>query len=74
MQIICHKSLTVHQIWTTFDTRIRLWTPFPCAKFQGDRITHLRYIAIFANMQKDEEEKNEEKKTKILAACILEMD
>ena len=41
---------------------MRLWTPFLCAKFQGDRSTRLRFIAIFASVRKDEEEKNEEKK------------
>ena len=43
---------------------MRLWTPFLCAKFQGDRSTRLRFIAIFASVRKDEEEeekKNEEK-------------
>ena len=45
---------------------IRLWTPFLCAKFQGDRSTCLRFIAIFASVRKDEEEKkNQEKKTKL---------
>ena len=43
---------------------MRLWTPFLCAKFQGDRSTRLLVIAIFASVRKDEEEekKNEEKK------------
>ena len=44
---------------------MRLWTPFLCAKFQGDRSTRLRFIALFASVRKDEEEeekKNEEKK------------
>ena len=36
---------------------MRLWTPFLCAKFQGDRSTRLRFIAIFASVQKDEEKK-----------------
>ena len=49
---------------------MRLWTPFLCAKFQGDRSTRLRFIAIFASVQKDEEE---EKKNEILAAHISEM-
>ena len=40
---------------------MRLWTPFLCAKVQGDWSTRLRFIAIFASVQKDEE-KNEEKK------------
>ena len=49
---------------TKFDARMRLWTPFLCAKFQGDWSTRLRFIAIFASVRKDEEEKkkNEEKK------------
>ena len=39
-----------------------LWTPFQCAKFQDDRSTRLRFIAIFASVQKDEEEKKTKKK------------
>ena len=52
---------------------MRLWTPFLCAKFQGDRSTRLRFIAIFASVRKDEEKKNEEKKNETLAAHISEM-
>ena len=55
MQIIGYKSLTVHPIYTKFDTRIRLWTAFLCAKFQGDQSTYLHFIAIFASVQKHEE-------------------
>ena len=40
---------------TKFDTRIRRWTPFTCAKFQGNRNTRLCFIAIFQSVQKDEE-------------------
>ena len=36
---------------------MRLWTPFLCAKFQGDRSMRLRFTAIFASVRKDEEEK-----------------
>ena len=62
MQIIGHKSLTVHRICTKFDSRIRRWTPFLCAKFQGDRSACLRCIAIFASVRKDKEEKKKKKK------------
>ena len=75
-RIIDHNSLTIHRICTKFDARIRLWTPFPCAKFQGDRSTRLLFTAIFASVRKDEEEekkKNEEKKNETLAARISEM-
>ena len=51
-RIIGHNSLTVHPIYTKFDNRIRPWTPFLCAKFQGDRSTRLRFIAIFASVRK----------------------
>ena len=47
---------------TKFDARIRLCTPLLCAKFQGDRSTRLRFIAIFASVRKDEEEKKRRKK------------
>ena len=53
---------------------IRLWTPFLCAKFQGDRSTRLLVIAIFASVRKDEEEeKKRRKKNQTLAARISEM-
>ena len=53
---------------------MRLWTPFLCAKFQGDRSTHLRFIVIFANVRKDEEkEKKNEEKNQTLAAHISEL-
>ena len=54
---------------TKCDARMRLWTPFLCAKFQGDWSTSLRFIAIFASVRKDEEEK----KNETLAAHISEM-
>ena len=59
-------------MFTKFDTRICLWTPFLYAKFQGDRSTNLHFIAIFASVQKDEEN-NKEKNPESLAACISEM-
>ena len=49
-------------MYTKFDARIRLWTPFLCAKFQGDRSTRLLVIAIFASVRKDEEEDEEKKR------------
>ena len=54
---------------------MRLWTPFLCAKFQGDRSMRLRFIAIFASVRKDEEEeeKKRRKKNETLAAHISEM-
>ena len=56
------------------DARIRRWTPFLCAKFQGDRSTRLLVIAIFASVRKDEEEENKnEEKNETLAARISEM-
>ena len=61
-RIIGHNSWTIHRICTKFDARIRLWTPFLCTKFLGDRSTRLLVIAIFASVRKDEEE---EKKTKL---------
>ena len=56
-RIIGHNSRTIHRICTTFDARIRLWTPFLCATFHGDRSTRLLVIAIFASVRKDEERK-----------------
>ena len=56
-RIIGHNSQTIHQICTKCDATICLWTPFLCAKFQGDRSTRLHFIAIFASVQKHEEEK-----------------
>ena len=51
---------------------IRLWTPFLCAKFQGNRST--RFITIFASVRKHEEHENKTKKNiEALAARISEM-
>ena len=47
---------------------MRLWTPFLCAKFQGDQSTLLHFIAIFASVRKDEEE---EKKTRNFGRSYL---
>ena len=63
-RIIGHKSLTVHRICTKCDTRIRLWTPFLCAKFQGDQSTCLRFIAIFASVRKEEKKTKKKKRRK----------
>ena len=72
-RIIGHNSLTINRICTKFDARIRLWTPFLCAKFQGDWSTRLLVIAIFASVRKDEEKKKPRKKNETLAARISEM-
>ena len=62
MRIIGRNPRTIHRICTKFDARIRLWSPFLCAKSQGDRSKCLCCIAIFASVRKHEEEgKNEEK-------------
>ena len=73
-RIIGHTSRTIHQICTKCDARIRLWTPFLCAKVQGDRSTRSRFIGIFASVQKHEEErKKRRKKIETLAARSSEM-
>ena len=73
MRIIGHNSRNIHWICTKVDARIRLWTPFLCAKFQSDRIGCLRFIAIFASVRKHKEKIKEKKKIKTLAARISEM-
>ena len=72
-RIIGHNSRIIHRICTIIDARIRLCTPLLCAKFQGDRSTFLRFIAIFASVRKDEEEKKTKKKNETLATRISEM-
>ena len=53
---------------------MRRWTPFLCAKCQGDRSTCLLVIAIFASVRKDDKEEiKRRKKNETLAARILEM-
>ena len=44
-----------------------------CAKLQGDQSMGSRFIAIFASVQKHEEEKKTRKKFETLAARISEM-
>ena len=57
-RIIGNNSRTIRRVCTKFDARIRLWTPFLCATFQGDRSTRLCFIAIFASVRKHEEKKS----------------
>ena len=52
---------------------MRLWTPFLSAKCQGDRSTHLRFIAIFCKGVKRRKEEKRRKKIETLAARISEM-
>ena len=42
-------------------TRIHLWTPFMCAKFQSYQIMRVCFIAIFTKCAKDEEKKQRKK-------------
>ena len=67
-QIIGHNSVNAHRIPTKVGTQIRLNEPFTCAKFQPDPSTHSCFMADFANVRNEEEveeeEKNEEIKTK----------
>ena len=70
MRIIGHKSSTIHRSFTKFKTKIRRWTPFLCTKFQDDRSTCLRFIAIFASARKHKERG---KKIETWAARISEM-
>ena len=75
-QIIDHNSVNAHRIPTKVGTQIRLNEPFTCAKFQPDPSTHSCFMADFANVRNEEveeEEKNEEIKTKIVFARISKM-
>ena len=66
--IIGNNSVNVHRIPTKVGTQIRLNEPFKCAKFQPNPSTHSCFTADFANVRNEEEveeeEKNEEIKTK----------
>ena len=64
-RIIGHNSRTIHRICTNVDARIRLWTPFLCAKCQGDRRTRSHFIELFASVRKHEEEKKRRKKSNL---------
>ena len=68
MRIIGHNTRTIHRICTECDARIRLWTPFLCAKFQGDRSTRSRYITILCKCAK-----TRRKNIETLAGRISEM-
>ena len=68
-RIIVHKSLTVHRISTKFDTRIHLWTPVLCAKFQGDRSTRLRFS--YSNFCKCAKRRRRKKKTQKFGCSYL---
>ena len=66
MQIIGNNSVNVHRIPTKVGTEIRLNEPFQCAKFQPNPSTHSCFMANLRSVrnEEDEEEKNEEIKTK----------
>ena len=53
--IIAHNSLPVYGIPAKVGTEMRLYTPLLCAKFQGNRITRSRFIAVFVSVRKEEE-------------------
>ena len=64
MHIIGHNSVNFHRIPTKVGTEIRL-NEFKCAKFQPYPSTHSCFMADLRSMRnEDEEEKNEEIKTK----------
>ena len=57
--------MPVYRIPAKVGTKMRLYTPLLCAKFQGNRIWRSRFIAVFVSVRKEEEkleEKNEETK------------
>ena len=49
---------------------MRLYTPLPCAKFQGNQIRHLRFIAVFVSVRKEEEKSEEKQETKKLSQFV----
>ena len=73
MRIIGNNSRTIHRICTEFDARVRLWTPFLCAKYQGDRRTHLHFIPYFAIVLKHEEKIKTKRKNDTVAARISDI-
>ena len=55
--IIGHNSMNVHRIPTTRGTEIRLNEPFKCAKVHPDWSMHSCFMADFASVRKEVEEK-----------------
>ena len=47
--------MPVYRIPAKVGAEMRLYTPILCAKFQGNRIWHSRFIAVFVSVQKEEE-------------------
>ena len=43
-------------------TEMRLYTPLLCAKFQGNRIARLSFIAVFVSVRQEKEKEEEKKK------------
>ena len=56
--------MPVYRIPAKVGTEMRLYTPLLCAKFQGNQIWRLRFIAVFVI------ERQEEKKTKKLSQFL----
>ena len=52
--------MPVYRIPAKVGTEMRLYTPILCAKVQGNRILHSRFIAVFVSVRKEEEKLEEE--------------
>ena len=61
--LVCHIPATV-------GTEMCLYTPLQCAKFQGNRIWHSHFIAVFVSVQKKVEEKKMKKLSQFLKSHI----
>ena len=63
----------MYRIPAKVGTEMRLYIPLLCTKFQGNRITRSRFIAVFVSVRQEkekEEEKEEKKKTKKLSQFL----
>ena len=69
--IIAHNSLPVYRIPAKVGTEMRLYIPLLCAKFQGNRITRSRFIAVFVSVRQENKKKKKKKiKTKKLSQFL----
>ena len=53
--IITNNFFTVYRISANLGTKMCLYTPLLCAKFQGSRIWHSHFMAVFVSVQNEEE-------------------
>ena len=68
--IIANNSLTVYCILAKCGTKMCLYTPLLCAKFQGNQIMRLHFMAIFVSAKRGRKKRKKKKLSQFLKSHI----